>query len=92
MYVKNVNGSGRYSSPSGYTSWLDYWKKQTGQNVFFCSKRTCSNTNLVGAHVQKAYSTDYNWYIVPICNSCNQKSSAEIFEVTATLVPVPSNL
>ena len=92
MYVKNVNGSGRYSSPSGYTSWLDYWKKQTGQNPTYCSRKSCLNKDLVGAHVQKAYSTDNSWYIVPLCNSCNQKSSADVFEVTATLVPVPSNL
>lgn len=92
MYVKNVNGSGRYSSPPGYTSWLDYWKKQTGQNPIYCSEKSCLNTNLVGAHVQKAYGTDNSWYIVPLCNSCNQKSSKDIFEVTATLVPVPSNL
>ena len=26
--VKNVNGSGRYSPPSGYTSWLDYWENK----------------------------------------------------------------
>jgi len=92
MYVKNVNGSGRYSSPKGYNSWLDYWKAKTGTNPSFCSEKSCLNTDLVGAHVQKAYEFDNSWYIVPLCNSCNQKSSSEVFEVNETLVPVPSNL
>ena len=29
MRVKNVNGSGRFSAPAGYRSWLDYWEKKT---------------------------------------------------------------
>jgi hypothetical protein len=92
MYVKNVNGSGRDSAPSGYSSWLDYWKKQTKENPTYCSASKCYNTDLVGAHVQKAYTSDNSWYIVPLCSSCNGKSSNDIFEVNATLVPVPSRL
>lgn len=35
MRVKNVNGSGRFSAPAGYRSWLDYWEKKTGSKAFF---------------------------------------------------------
>ena len=88
--VINVNGSGRYTKPSGYSSWLEYWKAQTGQNPSYCSAAGCFRHDLVGAHVQKAYSSDKTWYIVPLCSSCNQRTDA--FDVNATLVPVPSNL
>jgi len=64
MRVKNVNGSGRFSAPAGYRSWLDYWEKKTD-----------SKAN--------------SWYIIPLCSSCNQR--IDTFEVSGTLVPVPSN-
>lgn len=89
MRVKNVNGSGRFSAPTGYRSWLDYWEKKTGSKAFFCSASNCFSSNLVGAHVQKANSTDNRWYIIPLCSSCNQRT--DTFEVSGTLVPVPSN-
>ena len=89
MRVKNVIGSGRFSAPAGYRSWLDYWEKKTGSKAFFCSASNCFSSNLVGAHVQKANSTDNRWYIIPLCSSCNQRT--DTFEVSGTLVPVPSN-
>lgn len=90
MYVKNVSGSSRFPAPAGYSSWLKYWEKQTGESTYFCSADGCLGTNLVGAHVQKAYSDDKKWYIVPLCTSCNQRT--DTFNVSKTLVPVPSNL
>lgn len=56
----------------------------------FALHQGCIKTDLVGAHVQKAYSIDQKWYIVPLCSSCNQRT--DTFEVYETLVPVPSNL
>ena len=88
-YVKNVNGSDRFSAPSGYDSWLDYWEKYTGKKISYCSVTTCSRSDIVGAHVQKANSTDEKYYIVPICKGCNQRTDS--FYVTAELAPVPSN-
>jgi len=88
--VKNVNGSSRFSAPAGYDSWLDYWEKQTGEKAYYCSALDCNNTDLVGAHVQKANSDDRSYYIVPLCNACNQREGN--FYVSAKLVPVPSNL
>lgn len=91
MFVKNVNGSGRYSAPSGYDSWLDYWNQHASHNAYRCSATDCHHWGgLVGAHVQKAYSTDKSWYIVPLCSNCNQRT--DIFDVDEELVSVPSNL
>lgn len=51
--VKNVVGSSRFSVPYGYSSWLDYWEKQTKKKVSLCGCSDCSDKDLVGAHVQK---------------------------------------
>lgn len=88
--VKNVNGSSRFSAPYGYSTWLEYWEKRTGEKKPICGSSNCNNTDLVGAHVQKANSTDQNYYITPICRSCNQRT--DYFEVHWQLIPVPSNL
>jgi hypothetical protein len=90
MYVKNVNGSSRFPKPHGYNSWLEYWKAQTKEDPIYCSEVTCRNKDLIGAHVTKTRSTDKRWYIVPLCSSCNQRKDE--FNVSAKLVPVPSNL
>ena len=60
--VKNVNGTSRFSVPSGYNSWLDYWEKQTGKTVSICGVRGCSDSDLVGGHVMKVNSTDKHYY------------------------------
>lgn len=88
--VKNVNGTRRFSVPSGYNSWLDYWEKQTGKTVSICGVRGCSDSDLVGGHVMKVNSTDKHYYITPICRSCNTRTDE--FYVCWDLVPVPSNL
>lgn len=88
--VKNVIGSSRFSAPTGYSSWLEYWEKQTGKSTTICGASGCSNKNLVGAHVIKANSTDKSYYITPLCSSCNQRDDE--FDVFWQLVPVPSNL
>ena len=64
--------------------------KRLLEKIHFCSASGCIKTDLVGAHVQKAYSIDQKWCIVPLCSSCNQRT--DTFEVYETLVPVPSNL
>ena len=88
--VKNVNGSGRFNPPTGYSSWLEYWEDQTGKTASVCGAYGCSNKDLVGAHVQKADNSDNKWYVTPLCRSCNNRTDE--FEVYFELVPVPSNL
>jgi hypothetical protein len=88
--VKNVSGSSRFTPPSGYSSWLDYWEKQTGGKRFICGATDCSKKDLVGAHVQKIDSSDKKWYITPLCKTCNQRTDE--LNVVWDLVPVPHNL
>ena len=90
-FVTNINGSSRFPVPKGYNSWLDYWEKQTGRKALKCGASDCvSYLDLVGAHVQKANSTDKSYYITPLCRRCNNRIG--VFLVTTQLVPVPSNL
>ena len=42
----------------------------------------------VGAHVQKASIEDRRWFIVPLCEKCNQKPSTDVFAVYEELAPV----
>lgn len=90
MKVKNVSGSSRFPKPAGFDSWLDYWEYHSKKSAYFCSASGCFRKDLVGAHVQKANSTDNKWYIVPLCSGCNQRT--DTFDVSAELIPVPSNL
>lgn len=73
MKVRNVNGTTGLSCKCG--SWLDHWKKFSGQTCQYCSQSSCRNPPDVGGHVQKVSSTDNSWYIIPLCHSHNQKSS-----------------
>lgn len=84
--VKNLNGTSDNRVPYGYSSWLDYWEKKTGKKAGECGH--CYEKAYVGAHVQKANSSDKSWYIVPLCYKCNQKPSTEEFTVYEDLVPV----
>lgn len=88
--IKNVNGSGRFSVPYGYNSWLDYWEANARDKSRICGASNCSGSDLVGAHVQKANSTDKSYYITPLCRSCNRRTDE--FTTHWVLVPVPSNL
>lgn len=98
MIVKNVNGSSRFKKPAGYTCWLSYWEAQTGNILKSDVKYKCPacgkpfpRKNFNGAHVQKASSSfDQGWYIIPICDQCN--NSTGNLSVKVTLVPVPSRL
>lgn len=90
--VKNVNGSSRFASPSGYNSWLDYWEDKNGI-AWRCSATDCHKRgrgDLVGAHVQRVSAFDLSWYIVPLCRGCNARTDE--FTVDESLTPVPSNL
>lgn len=97
MRVKNVNGSSRFK-PSGYTSWLNYWETQAGSYLSTSTYYICPacgkshlKKNFNGAHVQKCYSPDNTWHIVPLCDGCNCRT--DNFDVPLNLlVPVPSNL
>lgn len=72
MKLKNINGTSESDCKCG--SWLDHWKKFSGQVVpSYCPARRCQEEELVGAHVQKGGdSTDKKWYIFPLCQKHNK--------------------
>lgn len=79
MKLKNINGTHDTNCACG--SWLKHWEKFSGQSIKYCpvSSPFCLNTDLVGAHVQKADGSDNKWYILPLCSVHNQsKGTLEV--------------
>lgn len=87
--VKNINGTSQNVCTCG--SWYKHWRKFSGYDLTYCSEASCLNKNPVGAHVQKANSTDNNWYIVPLCVSHN-KSEITLDVESTTLVSANKSL
>ncbi len=93
MFVKNVKGSDEISKdPKKGNSWREFWEIQTGETIgdYYtcpaCGKRV-TKEHVDGCHVQKAYSIDLSWYIVPLCDGCNHRK--DIFSIgDTTLTPV----
>lgn len=84
MKVNNVNGTS--DSTCGCGSWLDHWKRFSGQPLpSYCPERTCWKKPEVGAHVQKDSSSDRSWYIVPLCMDHNRQTgkSLDLLDGTA---------
>lgn len=111
MILKNAKGSSSVSPrpPYPYTSWLNYWKGKTGiydlrtnpySFVPTCRCPLCNQvksvSEFVGGHVKKLFDADTQWYITPICQSCNNtpdKQSMFISDYDAPiLVQIPSNI
>jgi len=77
MKVNNINGTSDNTCKCG--SWLDHWKKFSGQSLpSYCSEKTCTGKPEVGAHVQKDGSTDTAWYIVPFCAKHNSETGKSL--------------
>lgn len=81
MKVTNINGTSDNICSCG--SWLKHWKKynMAGQNIPYICPACGQNLTEVGAHVKKYNSSDDSWYIVPLCKSCNNKSSSAVLEI-----------
>ena len=76
MKIINVNGT---SANKCYCdSWLDHWKKFSGQSTEFCLVDKCLEKDLVGAHVQKDSTTDKSWYIIPLCKKHNGETGKSL--------------
>ena len=85
--VKNLNGTSDNQRTDG-KSWKKYWEEKTGKSFSECSNTRCSNDAIVGGHVKKADGSK-NWFIVPLCHTCNHIDSTESFLVpTKNMVPV----
>lgn len=96
MYIKNVVGSSKvsYKPKNGASSWLEYWSMGANQvlsdaMLYICPGcgKTVNKSQLDGCHVQKNDFRDQSWYIVPLCNSCNQRT--DMIDIgNLTMVPV----
>lgn len=89
MKLKNINGTSDNSCRCG--SWLDHWKKHSGQSVHICPVAYCLKKAEVGAHVQKHSSSDNSWYIVPLCKSHNAEKGKSV-DVIGTVTLVSANV
>lgn len=50
--------------------WIVVWMDVTGKNfIGKCSFASCNNNATCGGHLQ--YTTSRQWYLAPICTSCN---------------------
>jgi len=77
MKVNNVNGTS--DNTCKCSSWLNHWKKFSGQALpEYCTEKTCTRKPEVGAHVQKDSYTDKGWYIVPLCKEHNAETGESL--------------
>jgi len=75
--VKNLNGTS--DNNCHCDSWLSHWENFTGINTKYCAVSGCLNLAEVGGHVQKDSSADKNWYILPLCKACNNKTGDDLY-------------
>ena len=69
VLVNNRTGH-KYSG----AQFLDFWEKETDSVAIECARIGCDNIPTNGGHVYKVGSGPHpHWYIVPLCDSCNQK-------------------
>ena len=76
MHVKNLNNGAPVNSSSG--SWLTHWERHTGQNAWMCYVQGCIGRPTAGGHVQKNSLVDRNWYVIPLCADCSEKSGQDL--------------
>jgi len=74
--VKNINGTSDNTCKCG--TWLKHWEKFSGKTAGLCTEIRCQNKAEVGAHVQKSYSSDSSWFIIPLCTAHNNMKGQEI--------------
>ena len=90
MKVTNINGTS--DNKCKCDSWLDHWKKFSGQSLpTYCPEVKCIKTPEVGAHVQKENSTDNSWYIIPLCKDHNAEKGKSL-EISDTTKLVSANV
>lgn len=98
IFTKNINGSS-FISPKPKSGdgncWRNFWEIRKGKllNPFaFYVCPGCGNnvlgTDLFGCHVKKVGCHDDRWYIVPMCQACNNKHDAMFYIDDAILTPV----
>jgi len=90
MKIININGTSQKICKCG--SWLNHWVNYSGQSVpSYCPEKSCTEKELVGAHVQQESSDDNNWYIYPLCKKHNE-ATGQSLDVADTYKLVPANV
>lgn len=89
MRISNINGTSGNSCTCG--SWLDHWKKFSGQTAVYCPVVDCLGKDLVGAHVQSGDTSDRSWYIIPLCNRHNAEMGKSLL-VSGVFKLAPANV
>ena len=100
VLIHNVKGSSKISqkAPYPYGSWLQYWEGVSGNRIMLNTRYNCpgcgaptTREHFDGCHLQKVGLVDRKWYLMPLCDKCNQRT--DMFSVDEKLLePVPSNL
>lgn len=96
--TKNINGSSGISpkpKAGNGSCWREFWEIRKGKKLnpfafYVCPGcgRNVLGMNFFGCHVKKVRSLDNKWYIVPMCQSCNNKHDDEFILDENLLVPV----
>lgn len=82
--VKNVKG--HYKVPTGYSSWLNYWERNSHKDAEECSEVNCEgDDDLVGGHLHKV-PDDGHIYLTPLCKTHNNYHNEAEFEVPDQLL------
>lgn len=87
MKVRSINLT--TDDPCRCGSWLEHWKKFSGQALpTCCPELKCQHKPEFGAWVQIEGKIDNNWYIVPLCKLHNAQFGKSLTLVdTVKLVP-----
>jgi hypothetical protein len=85
MLYKNLNDTS--DNRCNCASWLRHWEFFSRRKAERCSVTHCNRVDLVGAHVQKSFSTvDRSWFIVPLCIEHNNHNGHLHIDDTIPLV------
>ena len=88
MLVKNLEHTADRNPPSGFTSFKEFYTYRKSFWPSKCCCLGCSNAAEVGAHVKKAGTYDFRWYIVPLCRYHNNQFGQELEDVGSYLEPL----
>ena|SRR5579862_7515132 len=83
--VKRSAGAPQGSCACG--SWLEHWKRFSGQNISFCPVNSCLNKDLVGAFVRRSDASDDKWYVFPLCEAHSKSEGVLMVSKSYHLVP-----
>ena len=79
-WVTNINGT--ETEPCKCGSWLQHWERVSGVQCGACAEIKCGKLASEGALVQKSFSKQKSWFVIPLCPKHNSfhGGSIEIVE------------